>query len=411
MRIEEFNSQAIACARIFAIALGFTIPISGPPLNYILLVLTLTALVASGNFRDKLAAVKTNQVALAALALFGFFIIGLAWNASGINAGLHMVEKYSDLAFVPIFVTLFQTERDRRRALLAFAAALVLTLFLSYLTWAGLISKGFLVLGDEAKPEVFKKYLTQNILMAFGAFLFGHFALTARTRSSRVAWSVIALLAVINVVLMVPGRSGQLILAALAIYFAYSVWRRAGALLAAAGVVALGAALILGFAPVNNRLALLLEEWNTWQPGVDSQTSMGQRLGYFHNSLLIIRDHPVIGVGTGGFSKAYADQVAGTTLTPTDNPHNEYLNVTVQLGVIGLSALLYLFYCIWRLAPELPAAFEFHLARGLIVTIALGCLLNSLLMDHVEGLLFAWVTGVLFAGMKSQTAKEEAAAA
>jgi hypothetical protein len=29
---------------------------------------------------------------------------------------------------------------------------------------------------------------------------------------------------------------------------------------------------------------------------------------------------------------------------------------------------------------------------------AVGCLFNSWLMDHTEGLLFAWLTGVLFAG-------------
>ncbi len=408
MRLLTLSSQAAQAARACAIALGFAIPVS-IALDNVLLAAILALWLASLDYRATFALLGNHGVAQAALALFGLFIIGLAWNTSGSAAGLHMIDKYRDLAFVPIFVTLFQSERDRRRALLAFAAALVLTLVLSYLTWAGLLSKGILVLGDQAKPEVFKKYLTQNILMAFGAFLFAHFALGARTRGSRVAWSLLALLAAINVVLMVPGRSGQLILAVLAVYFAYSVWRWSGTLLATAGVVAIGAALILGFAPANNRLALLLDEWNTWQPGIDSQSSMGQRLGYFQNSLLIVRDHPVIGVGTGGFARAYADQVAGTTLEPTVNPHNEYLNVAVQLGVIGLSALLYLFYCIWRLAPALPTAFELHLARGLIITIATGCLLNSLLMDHVEGLFFAWITGVLFAGLKSQTAKNDRA--
>jgi len=409
MRIKEFNSQAHTCARFAAIALGFTIPISAPPLNYVLLALTLAALVAAGGFRENFARIKTNQVALAALALFGCFVIGVAWNATGLESGLHMVEKYGDLAFVPIFAVLFRAERDRRRALLAFAAALALTLVLSYLIWAGLISKGWTLLSEQARPEVFKKYLTQNILMAFGAFLFACFALSARTRRSRIAWSVLAALAAISVTLMVPGRSGQLIFAVLAIYFAYSVWRWRGTLLATVGVAALACALTFGFAPANSRIALMLEEWNTWQPGVDSQSSMGQRLGYFHNSLLIIRDHPIAGVGTGGFGKAYADKVAGTTFEPSVNPHNEYFNVTVQLGLLGLSVMLYLFYCIWRLAPALPTAFDRNLARGLLITIAVGCLLNSLLMDHVEGLFFAWATGLLFAGLNPQAEKNSMA--
>jgi O-antigen ligase len=93
--------------------------------------------------------------------------------------------------------------------------------------------------------------------------------------------------------------------------------------------------------------------------------------------------------------------VAGTEMMPTTNPHNEYLNITIQLGVIGLASLLYLFYCEWRVAASLTTTHERQLARGLVITFVIGCLFNSLLMDHTEGLLFAWASGLLFAGLKS----------
>jgi len=115
-----------------------------------------------------------------------------------------------------------------------------------------------------------------------------------------------------------------------------------------------------------------------------------------------MRKHPLVGTGTGSFSKEYADQVAGTSMTATINPHNEYLNMAVQLGAIGMFALLYLFFCEWRLAPLLPTEHERHLARGVVITFAIGCLFNSLLMDHTEGLWFAWMTGLLFAGLQPQ---------
>jgi len=37
-----------------------------------------------------------------------------------------------------------------------------------------------------------------------------------------------------------------------------------------------------------------------------------------------------------------------------------------------------------------------------VLTIAVGCLFNSLLLDHTEGLLYAWLTSVLYAGLQSQ---------
>jgi len=55
-----------------------------------------------------------------------------------------------------------------------------------------------------------------------------------------------------------------------------------------------------------------------------------------------------------------------------------------------------MFFVMWRQAARLDPA-ERTAARGLLLAMAVGCLLNSFLIDHVEGLLFAWMAGVLFA--------------
>jgi hypothetical protein len=38
------------------------------------------------------------------------------------------------------------------------------------------------------------------------------------------------------------------------------------------------------------------------------------------------------------------------------------------------------------------------LAHGLVLTIVVGSLFNSLLIDHTESLCFAWMSGLLYAG-------------
>ena len=70
MRITTLPSRADACARAFAIALGFSIPVS-VALDNILLALLLVSWLASGDFREKFAAIKSNPVALAALQAAG----------------------------------------------------------------------------------------------------------------------------------------------------------------------------------------------------------------------------------------------------------------------------------------------------------------------------------------------------
>ena len=38
-------------------------------------------------------------------------------------------------------------------------------------------------------------------------------------------------------------------------------------------------------------------------------------------------------------------------------------------------------------------------ARGLVLAMASGCLFNSFLLDHTEGLAFAWMSALLFGGL------------
>jgi O-antigen ligase len=94
--------------------------------------------------------------------------------------------------------------------------------------------------------------------------------------------------------------------------------------------------------------------------------------------------------------------VKNSRVPATSNPHSEYLLIAVQLGLFGLAVLLYLFYTQWRLAVDLPGLLERNLARGLVLTVMTTCLFNSSLLDHGEGIFYAWMSGLLFAGLNSR---------
>ncbi|MGH8348873.1 MAG: O-antigen ligase family protein, partial [Pseudomonas sp.] len=146
-----------------------------------------------------------------------------------------------------------------------------------------------------------------------------------------------------------------------------------------------------------------VSEFSAWQPqqAAGEENSVGLRMEWYKNSLDIVREHPIFGAGTGGFPKAYAEKTLGSGKLVPAHPHNEYLLIAVQLGLVGLALLFYLFYRQWRLASSLPLALEQNLARGLLLTIIFGCLFNSLLVDHTEGLLYAWLSGLLYGGLNS----------
>jgi hypothetical protein len=80
-----------------------------------------------------------------------------------------------------------------------------------------------------------------------------------------------------------------------------------------------------------------------------NSSSMIQRFEYWRTSLLLIRQNPVIGVGTGDPPKAFENQYCKMNSNLASQyrlrSHNQYLSITVAFGIIGLAwFLLAMFY-------------------------------------------------------------------
>lgn len=396
--MARLREGAERLARYCAIALGFTLPISVAA-DSVLMVLLLVSWLASARWRDGAGLIRANPVAMAALALFAVMALGLLWSQAPAGDAATYFKKYDDLLLVPILVTLILDPADRRRALFGLAAGVGLTVVLSYGLALGLVPTGGFITGTPDNPMVFKKHISQNIVVAFGSLLFAVLALNAPSHLWRAICWLAAILSAANVLFMVQGRTGYVILPVLAALVLFSALRWRGLALALLGVAAtLGVAYQVSPA-FKHRVDLVMDVSQRWQPGARAEEGVAERLEFWHNTLAIVRAHPWLGVGTGDFERAYAEQVAGTGMKVTRNPHNQYLLTTAQTGLLGLTALLALFAIQLRMAGRLPAPADALLARGLVLTIMIGSLFNSLLIDHTESLLFSWGAGLLFAGL------------
>ncbi|MDP3991821.1 MAG: O-antigen ligase family protein [Candidatus Colwellbacteria bacterium] len=392
MRDLSTASRATTAGQWGVIALGFSIPVS-VALDNILIGLIAILWLLSGNWRGKAAAVRRNPVAIAALVLFGLLAIGTTYGSG--NPGVLL--KYIDLLLIPVFLAFFQDAKTRERALLAFCIAAVASVAVSHLAYLNLLSQNSLLPREAYYPIGFKGSITHSLIVALSAFLFALYAREEHNRTYRAGYVALALAAAHNVVFMGWGRTAYLVLALLFLYFFVVTFGRRGIAAFCALTAAIFATAYLGSATFQQRINDFTQQFRGWQPGVPSDDSVGERFEYFINSLRLIREHPLLGSGTGSFPSEYARIVADQNMLETVNPHNEYVLIAVQIGLVGLASLLYLFYRQWRYAGELAPLFHRDLARGLVLTFAAGCLFNSLLLDHTEGLLFAWLTALVFA--------------
>jgi O-antigen ligase len=342
-------------------------------------------------------------VVVSALALYGLLLAGTLYGERYPGDAALYVGKYSDLLCIPALAWAFRDSRTRIHGLIAFAASIGIVLLLSYLIHAGVMPRNLIPKGtDIDSAVVFKFKVTHSILMAYAAFLFACLGLDAVNRQIRVRWFTLALLAAANVLFMVQGATGYVILAALALWLAFesAQWRGFAVAAAVTGVAFVALTALPG--SFHTRVEAAWSELQTPHAATpDHPSSVGSRLEFYSNSLGLVIDRPVLGYGTGSFPKLYAERVQGMEMTPSRNPHNEFLLLTLQLGVVGLGALAWLLCQQWRLATRLPNALDTRLARGLVITMVVGCLFNSMLLDHTEGLLYAWLTALLFAGLKS----------
>ena len=384
------------------VLMGFSLPIS-TAFDSVLLALLLACWAASGDYRGKWSAVRRNAFAVAAAAFFMLHVAGSVYSGGTGSDVAHALGKAATLLMVPIVISLRPGVEWLHRTLAALLIALGVTLVLSYPLWLGWLPEGGILKGHLFDPVVFKKKITQSVLLAYGAFALVLAAHRSNDTKWRMSLWLFAGLAAFNVLFMIWGRTGQLVLASLALYFMVVAYGRRGLAIVLAASLGIGAiAYLTPSSSLHVRVQATLKEYGDWRAGRVDRVA-NARLEAWTNSVRIVQRHLLIGVGTGGFRAAYAEEVQGTSMPPLDQPENQYVLTTVQLGIVGLVALLALFAVQWRVAARLRGRLETQLARGLVITMVVGCVFNSFLLDHTESFFYALLSGLLIAQFRPAT--------
>ena len=354
--------------------------------------------VISGDYKSKLERIYQNPGAVIAIVLLTAYGIGLTYSSAPHQEAFSFFLKYDKLLFVPIIVSLFTSEIQRKYCINAFLICSLIVLAISYLKWIGIyphtdIGQGF---------SVYKGRIAGSIIMSFCAYLMLTRAKNTRG-SHRLAWLLVSLLAVGNVLFLVNGRTGQITLATLLIWFSYEHF--------GSRVIKYWLAILLigitfhHFNPdyPNSRLTNINKELASESKTSGATTAAGLRLEFYKNTLSLIKQHPILGGGTGSLENEYSSLVAKTNVIykRVPNPHNQYLLTTQELGLIGLILLLAFWLTHWWQSYKLKNA-EYAMAlRGLVITIAVGSLFNSLLLDASEGKFYCLLAGVLLSTFSS----------
>jgi O-antigen ligase len=351
----------------------------------------------TAQFRLLPAILKHHRVTAWVLLLFGCFLVGLSYGSTAASDAISMVKKYRELAFLPVLLVFLATPRYRDWAWTAFIVASVITLLASFLIDFDVFGLG--KLGDSIAPSVktpsIKSRITHGIFMAFFSFYCLH--KFYEKPGYRSLFLIGFLLCLYNLFFMVEGRTGQLLALALIMLFAIQRLAFKERLLAVLAIaVCLG--LFLGFSDKASRINEGFANTQAYlqeQPD-QSKSSMGQRFTFWKYSLKLIAEKPWFGHGTGSFAGEYQRVAAGEKTVMTQNPHNEFMMIGVQLGLFGLipylGFLATLIYYSQKLSDQ-----DKWLAEGLVMSLLITSLFNTPFFDHTEGHWFAAMIALCFA--------------
>lgn len=347
---------------------------------------TLIFWLLSGKFKDIPELFRTNSVVLLSCLLFALFILGMTYTNAAMDDALSYLKKYRELLLIPIVLSILRDNPAlKRRCENGFLLGCTLLLISSYGMYFSILPT--LKIGNSTLYHI-----THSFFISILAFYTAQKSLNAITQKSRYLWALLYFSSAVNLFYIAPGRTGMLVfvfLMCLILVQRLTIFKQIIYL------VLLICMIFLTYktsANLQTRTKQASEEIQAYEYGA-SRTSLGMRFDWWINSIQIIKEKPLFGHGTGSFDKVHTRFIQGSDMVDTDNPHNEYLLIGVQLGLVGVTLFLMLFLAQYFCSFKLKKPDKLFL-QGVVTAMIVGCIMNSFLYDSHQGHFWAILSAV-----------------
>jgi O-antigen ligase len=390
-------------AKILAVSLAFCIPIS-TTITQVLLLCIVICIFVSGQWKTGAALLVSHPAVRMGICLWLIFCLGILYSVAPLSDSFHMLAKMSKVLYLAVLIPLFVEEKWRRKAIIAFILAMILTLILGSLKTYHLL---------PAFSEVryhncaFKNHIDTNLLMSMTVFFLGHYLFLQTNRYLKIAIMTLLMLMTVYVLGISEGRTGYVIFSTLWLLFLWQRMTLKQCLLGLSFLILVLSAAYLLPSQLQQRLSHVVAEVDHYRKG-NAIGSVGQRLEFLQSSFALVKQKPWLGFGTGGFKTAYTAYAKEHNQDTTSNPHSEFFNILVQWGLLGFMVFLIFMWTLFKSSLLLPVKEKF-IAQGILFGILVGCTANSLIMDFTSGYFFVTFIAILLAALPSPLLQKQPA--
>ena len=331
------------------VLLGVFIPTSIAITNLIIGLLAL-CWILERNFKAKFDVIKSSKWMLAIFALIGLYALGILWGDQHLNAEWQF-QRLALLLVFPVFMTMNLNQETIKRAVFVFLGTAFISAFTAIAINNNIISPlgGYLSFIDPSfRNSAFISYNYHNVILALATTLSLYVLIE---KKSKYTYLLLLFIAVYSISIFTErGRAGQVIFNLSVVFYIIYYNRKK--------LIRLFTLLVLLF----SFQFVIYHSTNVYKDRFDAVSNIIQNNGniggesiediryvFIRESLSRILEKPLLGYGTGSFGTIFNNEVNSLHLydlptPPRGTPHNQYLYVWFELGILGLVLLLLIFY-------------------------------------------------------------------
>jgi O-antigen ligase len=392
---EQFHLNKVY--QFLLVFLAFLLPLTVFGANLIIVLIVLIWLF-SGNYKLKYRKIISSKFIIASGLFYLLHVVGLIWT-SDIKWGFEMLHKmWYFILLLPVLYTIVQ-KKYIKYYISAFLVAMSFSELVSYLIWFEIIPT--FKMATISNPVPFMSHVSYNPILAFAIYLVCHeiFLNKDLGKFKFFLYSFFATTMTINM-FITGGRSGQIMffaMLAILIFQFFKAEKIKSLIVISTLIPGIFFTAYETSALFKQRVQSAINDVVTYE--INSNTSVGKRIDYMVNSIDIIKKHPFIGVGTGDFPDEFTKiSIVNNNrdFIRTDNPHNMYNLVLVQLGLLGLLSFLSIFYFQIKQSFSSPSRFMRDVGVTLPLLFLVIMFAESYLLGHYTTLLYIFFSSFVY---------------
>jgi O-antigen ligase len=347
-KICENYTLAILCLLAFCVSLG-TATVS---ISKALILFGVIGKISLDEKRELIFSVIRNDT-LFKWILFAiiWMLISMLWSIGSMQEQWKYLYGHSRIIWIAVIYYLLDTRERTIIVLKWLVYGQILVVIISWLLWIG-VEIPFTQISQD-KGVAFASRIEQPVMTTLVLIVIWNFREYFRNKWGKYTLQIIISIMLLNLLVVTTGRTGYLVFLgafSIEIYRKLPInWRWASLF----SPIFLAAILFTASTTFHDRtLEIKNNAEYYFKNGSNLETSEGQRLDMWKNSLSAIKKAPILGYGVGSMKNVYKNE-GGLIEGGVSQPHQQYLFWWVEFGLIGLLIMLSFFYILAIKSKEL----------------------------------------------------------